>query len=276
MSAPSKPPAATAKALNEETRRSFCETVSGMLAAFGAVWPEDRLLHAAAEEWEEKITKAATSRLRRTRVDVCMQLLSDKCTERMMQLLNERSLDFWDEIESTAKAEHARQPTAVRAFAAFAAAVTSGRHDLLSTLGIGDRLRAGELDEESVANVWGWTDRLMHSVVMLRIKGNLKPSVLDVVSKVQDTLRAHQTAAQGSGEGGAAAMDPMTLISQIAQDVQAIPQSDMGALMGSLNADSVQVLLRNLGATTPGIGDAMNQMQQVLRAQEEAARAAAE
>ena len=71
-------------------------------------------------------------------------------------------------------------------------------------------------------------------------------------------------------------MDPMTLISQIAQDVQAIPQSDMGALMGSLNADSVQVLLRNLGATTPGIGDAMNQMQQVLRAQEEAARAAAE
>lgn len=256
----------TAKALNEETRRAFADTVRGMLAALCTVWEEDRLLEAAVTEWVDKIDNAATSRLRRTRIDVCMRLLSDRCTDEMMALLNARDIAFWDRIESVAAAEHAKQPTAVRAFAAFAAAISSGRHDLLSTLGIGRRLRAGDLDEESIANVWGWTDRLMNSVVMLRIKDTLAPSVLDVVARVQDSIRAQQTS-------GGADMDAIGLISQIANDVQSIPQGDMGKLMGSLNADSVQVLLRNMGTTTPGVGQAMQHMQEALRQHGEASKA---
>ena len=48
---------------------------------------------------------------------------------------------------------------------------------------------------------------------------------------------------------------------------------DVGKLMGSLNADSVQVLLRNMGKTMPGVGQAMQHMQEALRQHGEASKA---
>ena len=144
----------TASALSKETRNSFEQTAGGMLRAFQQTWPDDELLRAAVEEFQSKIERCPSQTLKNTRIDLAVRLLADNATERALALVNARDMEFFDSFEQEAQ-EMARRPSNVAQMAAFAASL-SGHGDILSSLRIGERMRADDMDDESMESVWQW------------------------------------------------------------------------------------------------------------------------
>ena len=206
----------TGRELASETRRVFSSTVQGFLAAIRATWPEDPLLSVAADEWEASITRAPLAKLRDTRIDVVMELLGERATDPMLALVAARDYRFFDELDQGVEQETSTGSSVAR----FAAALAGGRTNLLSSLMIGQRMRDDGLGADSIEAIWLWIDRLLNCVVMSRINGALKPSVLGVVSRVQEALKAH--------DGAASSVD---VLGTVAEHVRGIPPEDLTALI---------------------------------------------
>ena len=89
--------------LTKETRRAFQATCSCMLREFARTWPEDEDIRSAKQQWREKIERAGTDMLRRTRLDVIAAIMAEQIDDELLLQLNERNMAFFDLLEARAR-----------------------------------------------------------------------------------------------------------------------------------------------------------------------------
>ena len=226
--------------LTEETCKTFHQTATDMLLAFMEVWPDDELITMACEEWDKHITQTSG----KTRIFRCSYVLStldERLTPDIVELLNKRDMNLFDVLEERAETE-LKTPSRTQRIALMLASMAGreGCLDLITALGVKDKLLEGALDEESTENVWKHLDKLCQTVIMFRVSENLSPSIVDVVQKVKEKFSGSETPA-----------NPAALFQNVFQQVQSIPQEEVKKLSSAISPESMGVLLRGVDGHVP-------------------------
>lgn len=218
------------RSLKDESAQLFLDTTTGMLEALTFVWPEDEILRMSREQWKEMVLDVTPDCQRRA-VDLARASIGAKLTDPILDRLNARDCSFFDLIET-----QAREGTTVAQRAAFfAAALASGSssRDILSSLNLKPKLLAGDIDQQSIENVWMWLDKLVYAVLVFKIQKSLTSNVLGVVGDLQKEEAA----------------EPSSIMSAL----QGIKQADMLKMTSALSPSAMPLMLRTLGVDVPGM-----------------------